>query len=429
VTFPSAEPPPAPAGTDALAPIQAGVARALAEPLAALAAAFAANAEVLRRTQETTADLGKALQRADRSEALVQSTGALNETFRGLTQVQRSLAQRIDATEKAASSGRWFLPLVVLAAVVVVAVGLGIVIQYVDRWRDEAAIPQDVATQLAEQYGKGLEQGRAEVRSSLQPALDDERARGAERVRRLEDDLRAAQGERDARKADLDKATAGLEAMRLEVAATRVDALKAKAFEDEVARLRAEASLKDPTIERLQRELAEEKATNASLRQKVADVGLGRVPAPPPEGETPTPPDPAAAAAAAAAPDATLSYDKRNRDLVRERLNALLQSSAGSRADYLQLVRVGAVGTQRIVDVMAVRYAPGGRLQSTIRAKELKILADRLRRTVEFQFAEGTLDVGGSSVPLPGGTLSIVVAEGDAVPSWTGSGLTVVGSK
>src|SRR5262245_27695509 len=135
-----AEGPPAEGDEEAaaLAPFSAGSSRAIAEPLAALAAAFQANVEALRRSHEVQADLGRALQRADRSEALLQSTGALNETFRGLTQVQRSLSQRIETSDKEARTGRWFLPVLVLAALVVVGTGLWLVLQYVNRWREDA---------------------------------------------------------------------------------------------------------------------------------------------------------------------------------------------------------------------------------------------------------------------------------------------------
>ena len=56
----------------------------------------------------------------------------------GLTQVQRSLSQRIDTSDKEARAGRWFLPLLVLAALVVVGTGLWLVLQYVNRWREDA---------------------------------------------------------------------------------------------------------------------------------------------------------------------------------------------------------------------------------------------------------------------------------------------------
>src|SRR5438132_7944594 len=177
-----------PEGLDgtAMAPFGQVPARAIAEPLAALAAAFQANAEALRRSQEMQSQLGQALQRADRSEALLQSTGALNETFRGLTQVQRSLAQRIDTSERESAQGRWFLPVIVLASLAVVGVGLWLILKYVNQWREDALGTVDVGTQLASQYQQGVEQGKKEA----QAVLEAERKASEDRARRLEDDVR-----------------------------------------------------------------------------------------------------------------------------------------------------------------------------------------------------------------------------------------------
>ena len=79
-----------------------------------------------------------------------------------------------------------------------------------------------------------------------------------------------------------------------------------------------------------------------------------------------------------------------------------------------------------MTDVVFGRYAPGGRLLNSIRAKDARILIDRIRRTVEISFAEGGLEYSGNTVPFPGGTFSAVVAEGDAISAWKDSGLTLV---
>ena len=133
--------------------------------------------------------------------------------------------------------------------------------------------------------------------------------------------------------------------------------------------------------------------------------------------------------AAASAPDPTAVRDKRQIDALRTRVNELLQATAGSRPDYLQLGHVGAVGAQRLVDVVAMRYGPAGKLQSSIHAKEATITVDRTRRVVEMRFVDGALDMGGTSVPFPSGVFSAIVADGDSIALWSQSGLTVVGSR
>src|SRR5262245_5337274 len=137
------------------APGRAGT-RVIAEPLAALAMAFQANADALRRSQDIQADLGRALQRADRSEVLLQSTGALNDTFRGLTTVQKGLLQRIDAGEKAAKEGRWFLPILVLSAMAV----LGALGWLLVRRMDEIEGDRVTVGAAAEQFNRGREEAQ-----------------------------------------------------------------------------------------------------------------------------------------------------------------------------------------------------------------------------------------------------------------------------
>jgi hypothetical protein len=78
------------------------------------------------------AELGRALQRADRSEVMIQSTGALNETFKGLTSVQRTLLQRVETAEVESKSGRWVLPILVLGALAVTGAGLALVVRKMD---------------------------------------------------------------------------------------------------------------------------------------------------------------------------------------------------------------------------------------------------------------------------------------------------------
>ncbi len=398
--------------------------RALAEPLAALAAAFQANAEALRRSQEVTADLGRALQRADRSELLLQSTGALNDTFKGVTAVQRTLIQRIEESGKEAREGRWFLPLIVLAAVALVGGVAWVLVDGMSGLREDVMGTGDVATQLS----NAARDARDETKAEWQARLETERTAHEERLRAIEDRLRSAEAERDAEKATRQSVEGDLTAARAELSVTRVDTLKVRALEDEANRLRAEQVLKDPEIERLKREVAEEKRVSADLRKRLADAGLSRpVPAGPPT--EPIVAGDGAPPASAEADDGSLTRERAQLDRARGRLNELLQTGAANRADYLQVNRVGGMGLTRLVDVQATRHGPTGKPLNSIRAKELRIVVDRQRRVVEFTFTEGSLDFGGSTIPFPNGVFTSVVADGDAVGPWNASGLSVVTAK
>ncbi|MBL9089131.1 MAG: hypothetical protein JNM10_18475 [Planctomycetia bacterium] len=396
-----------------LTPASTGGSRAIAEPLAALAAAFQANAEALRRSQEMQAELGRALQRGDRSEVMVQTTGALNETFKGLTQVQRSLVSRIDASERSAKEGRWFLPILVLGAMAVLGGALFLVVRRMGELERGVVGTGDTATQLTLQFDKGVEAGRRDAAV----AADAERAALLGRIERAAADLKAALAARDERAAAAKQASDDLASAQAEVLAARGEALRSRALEAELTRLRGEAALRDPEVERLKRELADEKVTTAGLRKKLGEVATGRATAAgdPPAADPSAVPDPAAPAA-----------DRRDVDRARRMLNELLQGTSPAGGDYVQLAKVGSASAERLTDVMATTYAANGRVLSFIKARSARVVVDRTSRRVELVFDEGSLEMGGQSVPFPDGTFRKVVAEGDAITRWMSSGLLFV---
>lgn len=391
--------------------------RGIAEPLAALAAAFQANAEALRRSHELQADLGRALQRADRSEAMVQNTAALNDTFKGLTQVQRSLIHSVDEADRATRAHRWFLPTLVLASLVVVGAGLWLVVKRMEEVETDVIGRGDVVSQLA----SARREGEAAAREGLLASFATERKALEERLSDREEDLRLAKASLAAGEAKSRQLETELASAANEIQGARNDSLRARALEGELNQLRIDAAVKGPEAERLRIELDAEKRTVAELRRRLADVSMGRVPAVEGDGD--------AAERPPAADDAGAVRDRRSLEIGRGRLNSILQSSAAGRADYLQVTSLGSVAGTRVADVSAVRYGAAGKVMSTYKAKDLRITVDRSRRVVEFTFSDGTLDYGGSSLPFPGGTMTVIVAEGDQISSWLQSGLTFVGSR
>ena len=109
--------------------------------------------------------------------------------------------------------------------------------------------------------------------------------------------------------------------------------------------------------------------------------------------------------------------------------NELLQSASSGRADYLQLMRIGGVSGSRLTEVEATRYRSNGQVLNFIKARDARVVVDRTKRTVEFVFTDGQILLGGNGVPFPGGTFTTIVAEGDAISQWTGSGLVFVTTK
>lgn len=402
----------APTAESALAVPGVGAGRSVAEPLAALAAAFQANAEALRRSQEMQNELGRALQRADRSEVMVQTTGALNETFKGLTNVQRSLVSRIDASERSAKEGRWFLPILVLAAMAVLGAALWLVVRKIGELERDVVGNGDIATQLAAAHARGVEDGKAQGEAGLAA----ERAALAARADRAEADLEAARKARDEAAAGMKRAEAELAAAQAEVVGGRAAELRARALEAEVTRLRAEGAVRDPEVERLKRELSAEKDTSSGLRRRLAEVSTGRTPAaeapPPAESAVPTPEAPPA--------------DRRDLDRVRRVLNEVLAATASPTGEYLQFGKIGGASPERLSEVLVTSYGAGGRVLNFVRAKTARVYVDRTARRAEIVFDEGALEMGGQSVPFPEGTFRRIVAEGDAISRWLQSGLLFV---
>jgi hypothetical protein len=297
----------------------------------------------------------------------------------------------------------------------------------VDHWREQTVGTSDVATQLAGQFQKGIEQGRADEAEAAKArllSLD-------ERIRALEQSLAAAQSERDAKTAAAVAAAGELSTLRAEVQASRVDSLKVRALEEEADRLRREATSKDPEIARLERALADERQDNAALRRQLGDAALlrtvGKDAAAAAAGEGATAPAPAAADAPP--DDPSINRDRRTVDRLRGRINELLKVGAGTRPDYLQVLSIGGVTPNRVVDVKVGRYNASGRLLTAIVARDLRVTVDHLRRIVEMQFVEGHLERGDQQTPFAGGIYSTIVAEGDQVAAWSASGFTFVSSK
>ncbi len=118
--------------------------------------------------------------------------------------------------------------------------------------------------------------------------------------------------------------------------------------------------------------------------------------------------------------------DKRDVDRARRMMNELLQGTSAAGGDYVQLAKVGGASAERLTDVMATTYASNGRVLSFIKARSARVVVDRVNRRVELVFDDGSLEMGGQSVPFPEGTFRKVVAEGDAITRWISSGLLFV---
>jgi hypothetical protein len=114
---------------------------------------------------------------------------------------------------------------------------------------------------------------------------------------------------------------------------------------------------------------------------------------------------------------------RRDLGQARQILNSLLQESSAGRADYLQVGSIGGVDGDRLLDVVATSYSSQGRVLNFLKARQVRVVTDRVNRRIEMVFEDGSIELNGTSRGFPGGSLRKVVAEGDQLSNWASSGL------
>ena len=84
-------------GDRGLAPVEPpeSVERTLGAPFAAMADALRANAEALQRIDSNQRKIAESIEKGDKAGQVITSTRALNETFRGLADIQRGLLDAV----------------------------------------------------------------------------------------------------------------------------------------------------------------------------------------------------------------------------------------------------------------------------------------------------------------------------------------------
>lgn len=450
---------PEPAEPSALAPAREGS----GVPVAELARAFQLNAEALRTLGSMHADLLHAVQRNDRSEMMLASTQALNETFRHLAHIQREILGRLEENTARASRGGRLVPLLLLGVVGVVVLATWVLVDMGQRFIEA----QPDAGALTAQAARLMQEGREEASASSQAEAarvkalleeSEERLRGSQsRLDQEREEHAQAQRELGAKEAELD-------ALRRQAGVAQTEALKLVSLESEVRDLTAKVTVSEPRLKALNEELDEVRRENARLRRKLAGAAYGlpdedpaltpeslrqpptspgTQPAPPTArptnllGNPPSAPTPAPTAAATvpeaarAAPvpraEPESARDPRLLGQVRTTLNALLEAARAGRSDYWQVMRIDGVTQDRLRGVIANRYDADGRLLETVEAQEGYVWVERDRRRVVFEVREGQRVAGGQRSSLPDGKLTSVVAEGEAMVSvFAQSGLRLV---
>lgn len=346
-----------------------------------MAEALRANAEALRRVDANQRKIADTLERSDKASQMVTSTRALNETFRGLSEIQRGL---LEAVLRGRGGGRAGFLLGVAAALL-----LGGLVGFLlaERRLEERMVPTGVLEaerrradalagertdllarlRAAEERAGNLEERIEEARQ----ATREEAARAdaqAERVRRLESDLESKQASLEQFVAV--KAQADL-AARLQ--------LERVALDREIRDLREKVQRSEGEEARLLKffgdRMLEDGRNPEEIKALARQLGILKGdPAPAP------PPDPAAADG----PVVLLGGRKR---LLLDQLNHLLPDAD----EAYDLHQVAAVDRgSRFQDVVLTRH-DRGLLVSTLRAKEMTLAVDPERDTVEIRLFQGAI--------------------------------------
>ena len=241
-----------------------------------LVQAFRMNAEALHRLQDMQQQLVGAVERSNRSEMMIQSTQTLNETFRNLTQVQRSLLDRVEAAPQRSSSR--MVPLMLLGLLIVLVGGVAVIVESIRQNEganaaarvDQAQVAEQISESLARGRQEGMTQRTAEV-ERLQAALAAADERIVEHQTALDDAARE--------RSELERGNQALEftnrELAKEVTSGRQAEFAKRALEKEIERMKLEYAATDSVIESHKAAVERQRRLNLDLRKRIAAYGLG----------------------------------------------------------------------------------------------------------------------------------------------------------
>jgi len=320
------------------------------KPLKDLADAFRLNTETLGAIADGQARLGRRLDRSDRSEAVINSTQALNETFRGVKRTQEQLIGRL-AKERRRP---WqFLGVAFIAAAAVVGGGLWVLLSGLAE-RDESA-----ARGGAEVFAGALSEKDSEL-----AATNRENREGAVDLARAETRAR----ELDTRVAELLGRVAALEA---ENGNLRQNQVEMDDLRRENTRLLTENGRMEDELTAARRELK-------AARDELASAKEAPRPAPEPAKKKVTP-EPSAVPRGAVT-------DAGELDRVKSVLNRLLTDTA--RGAY-RFEKIGGIRGKMLYDVVIVDGRLGDREAKKFEAKEARLAIDAARKRIEIRLRTG----------------------------------------
>lgn len=420
---PGKEETPPPEGANLPAVDPARTARELASalaPLKDLAQAFRENSEALKSIADGQDRMAKRLDRSDRSEAVIRSTQALNDTFRGVQRTQERLMGRLEGEKRKP----WYL---LAGVLVLVAALVGGTIWFLTGWADrretESRTSSDERWQTAlgerDAQNRDLQDRLAAVREDLSRERSAREAAeaAAAPLRQRIDELVAANAELKDSQAGVTRLARENATLTTEVAEREKDL---SAANERVGELQAEIAEKDSEIARLDRRIRE-------LEKAVAGVAGGAAPA---EGAGPSGPEPTAGEGGEGGPEEPAkpaipreaAQNPAEIARVMGVLNGLLLDSKSS--ESYRFVKIGGIRGRILYDVVLRILDDKGQEAKRIEAAEARILVDEAQRRAEIRFRNGHLVYYGVRAPFWGDTYVVPLADIDPA-AWLRSGLTI----
>jgi len=358
----------------------------LGAPFAAMADALRANAEALHRLDANQRRLSETLDKSEKATNVIASTRALNETFKGLSEIQRGL---LDAVIKDRGRGRG-LPFA-FAAIAILALLLGFVLY--ERWTGNETVSRELYQQALDKSGGLTREVAAEralagsVRDEVErlrvtvTGKDDELARSARATAEAERRARDLGEELKRKDADLEANQGRVKnflAVKEVADRTQETQIRNARLERESSDLRRRAERAERERDRLMEMMAEKRFDEEGPDpQTILDAARkkGLI------SEPPRPPKPDADG------DSPITASQRRR--LRKLLNRLLQQSPGEEA-YDVISFGGIKNGTRLTDVRVARYR-NATLLNSLNCKELEIVVDTGSDTVELRLYGGFL--------------------------------------
>jgi len=384
-------------------------------PLKDLAEAFRSNSDAMKSLAEGQARLGRRIEKSDRSEAVVQSTKALNDTFRGVQRTQERLMGRLDDEKK-----QPLRLLIASAAVFVVLVGGSLYLLFT--WLDGR---DRTAGQDRKETIESIVAGHADVVEDLRAKLT--RAE-SELVRRDTVAENASENMHDlARKlAEVEEQNIGLRANQKELSR---EVMQNTELQTTISRLTVE-------LERKSRELEAERLSRVGLEERIAALKdeLSRMASRPAATPSAAPP---AEVPGEAAPDSVTEPEEPTPAPVPEGaatdpeelariiglLNRLIADVRGE--ESFKFTTIGGARGKTLYDVEVANFDKTGAEIKRIRAGEVRIVVDVPQRRVELRFKNGHIYYYGVRAPFWGGGYIVSIVNVNPT-TWLRSGLTVL---